>query len=732
MRHRWPVIAAWLLATVALAVTARSIELQTSDNLTLPGTGSEDATNLLESRFPSQANGSNPVVFKARSGKLTDQRNSAAVDKTVKALKADSHVASVVSPLSPQGKAQLSKDGRIGYASVILNESASELSLQDARDVVDAADTAKRNGLTVAVGGYVGQDVSKSDSHSSELVGIAVAMIVLAFTFGTLVAMGMPIVTAIFGLVAGLSVVTLVAQVIEVPTVGPTLGTMMGLGVGIDYALFIVSRMREYRDQGFGIEESIARSVATTGGAIVFAGTTVIVALLSLALVGIPLVSALGYTAAIVVAVAVVAAVTLLPALLAAVGPRIDRLRVPVPGRRADDDRPRGWERWARGVSAHPWTATLVSVVLLGVLALPALDLRLGQTDNSTLPDDTQSRRSYDLMTEGFGVGTNGPLLVSARLGSPAKPPQGSNQPAADPRLQKIEKDLAAAKGVASTSEPLVNKAGTAAIYNVVPTTSPSSFDTQDLVNRLRDDVLPKATKGEDVTAYVGGSTAGYIDLADEITEKLPVVILIVVALSCILLLLAFRTILVPLASAVMNLISIGAAYGVVTFVFQEGHGASLIGLEHSIPIVSYLPLMMFAILFGLSMDYQVFLLTHVREQVQEGHSPVDAVIRGLALSGKVITSAALIMTSVFASFILNSDPVVKQFGVGLAAAIAVDATIVRCLLVPAVLVLMGKSAWWFPGWLERWLPRLNVEGDEYFRERDAASAPSPTERAVS
>ena len=758
-RHRL-VLVAWLVVVVGLAFTARTIELQTADNLTLPGTGSQSATDVLDDRFPSQANGTNPVVFAAQKGKLTSGANRNAVEKTVKALQNDSLVSSVTSPLSAAGADQLSRNEKIGYASVILTESASELSLDDARHVVDIADTGKRLGLTVAVGGYVGADVSKADSHSSEAIGIFVAMIVLAFTFGTLVAMGLPIVTAIVGLVTGLSLVTLLALVITVPTVGPTLATMMGLGVGIDYALFIVSRCREYRAAGHDIDEAIARSVATTGGAIVFAGTTVIVALLSLAIVGIPLVSALGYTAAIVVAAAVVGAITLLPALLAAVGPRIDSLRVPGTRHHREDDHPHGWERWARGVAARPVPAVLASLVLLGVLAYPMLDMRLGQTDNGSLPGDTQSRRSYDLLTEGFGVGTNGPLLVSVSLEQPAKPdkkkldqveaqqqqleagPQTSQatsqeqqlaqqekelqSPASDPRLQTLQKDLEKTKGVDSVSPPLVNKAGTAAIYNVIPTTSPSDFDTQDLVDRLRDSVIPAAEKGNGYTAYVGGTTAGYIDLADEISGHLVEVILIVVALSCLLLMIAFRSVPVPLASAVMNLISIGAAYGVITWVFQDGHLTGVIGLDGSIPIVSYLPLMMFAILFGLSMDYQVFLLTHVREEFKKGHRDASAVIRGLALSGRIITSAALIMVSVFASFIINSDPTVKQFGVGLAAAIAVDATIVRCLLVPAVLVLMGPGGWWMPRWLDRLLPSLNIEGNEYFEERDAKARGAP------
>ena len=354
VRRHWVVLVLWFVIVAGLGAAARAVELQTSDNLSLPGTDSERATDLLDDRFPSQANGSNPVVFAAKQGKLTDQKNSAAVNAAVKALRNDPAVASVDSPFDADGAGDLSKNEKIGYASMILVDSASELSLQDAREIIGDADVAEKQGLTVAFGGYIGQQVSKSDSHTSEVIGIVVAMIVLAFTFGTLVAMGMPIITAILGLVGGLSLVALIAHLVEVPTVGPTLATMMGLGVGIDYALFIVSRQREYRRAGFEIDEAIARSVATTGGAICFAGTTVIVALLSLSIVGIPLVSALGYTAVIVVAVAVIGAITLLPALLAAVGPRIDSLKVPGGKTHEDDTHPHGWERWARGVAARP------------------------------------------------------------------------------------------------------------------------------------------------------------------------------------------------------------------------------------------------------------------------------------------------------------------------------------------------------------------------------------------
>jgi RND superfamily putative drug exporter len=446
----------------------------------------------------------------------------------------------------------------------------------------------------------------------------------------------------------------------------------------------------------------------------VFAGTTVVIALGSLLFAGIPLVTKLGYTAAIAVVVSVLAATTLLPALLGALGSRIDSLRVKLGRTHPDDHQPHGWARWAQGVARRPWRSLLASTAVLVVLALPVLNLHLGQSDVGALPTDTTARQAYDAIGKGFGEGTNGPLLVTAELGKPAKPD--------DPRLEKLSDEITKAPDVKSVSPPTVDKGGTAAVYTVVPDSAPSSDATADLVNHLRSTTIPKATKGTDMTVHVGGQTAGYIDLASRISDKLPAMIAIVVGLSFLVLMLAFRSVVVPAKAALMNLLSVGAAYGVVTAVFQEGWGAGLVGLDHSIPIVSFVPLLMFAILFGLSMDYEVFLLTQMQEHYRESKRPTRAVIEGLANTGRVITSAALIMVCVFTSFILNGDPVVKEFGVGLAVAIAIDATLVRCLLVPAVMTLLGKASWWMPAWLGRRLPRINIEGEDYFATRPAES----------
>jgi putative drug exporter of the RND superfamily len=791
-RHRWPVIAAWVLATIALALGGRAAGERNSDNLSLPGTGSTKALDLLQDKLPNQAYGTNPVVLESAEAKLTSSRNSKAIDATVKSLRKEPGVIRAVSPLSKQGAAALSKDKRIGYISVTLSEGPSDLTEEDAQTIIDATSPASDAGLTVATGGYLGQAVSKADTESSEAVGLAAAVVILLFAFGTATAMLLPIVTAVLGLVSALALIKFLGHAAEVPSVAPTLATMIGLGVGIDYALFIVTRHKLQLRSGMEIGESIARATATAGGAVIFAGGTVVIALVSLLASGIPFVGTMGYSAAVAVVVAVLAATTLLPALLGALGPRINSLRVKLGRTHPDDHQPHGWARWARGVVNRPWRSLVAATILLVVLALPVLDLQLGSSDNGELPESTTARQAYDMIEEGFGPGANGPLLVGVTLGSPAKADQKQlnqlkqkqkqqNQqeaqkeqqltqqlvaegvpsdqaeaqakqqvqkqaaptqqklaqqkkqlesPATDPRLTKVANAIAKDPDIKAVSPATVDRAGTAAVYTAIPKTAPRATQTEDLVKRLRSDVIPNATKGTNLTANVGGQTAAYIDLADRIADKLPQMIAIVVGLSCLVLMLAFRSILVPLKAAAANLLSVAAAYGVVTFVFQEGHGASLIGLDGPVPIASYVPLLMFAILFGLSMDYEVFLLTQIQEHYKEEGDPHKAVVDGLATTGRVITSAALIMVFVFSSFVLNGNAIVKQFGVGLAVAIAIDATVVRCLAVPAIMALFGKAAWWLPRGVDRMLPRISIEGGDYFAARDAkapaASAPQP------
>jgi RND superfamily putative drug exporter len=777
-KHHWPVIALWVVVTIALALVARGVGAQNNDNLSLPGTGSTNAQNLLQDNLPNQAYGSNPIVLKAGEGKLTDSANSKAIGNAVDSLRKQPVVITATSPLSKQGAAAVSKDGKIAYISVTLSEGPSSLTEDQANDVIDAADPAERAGIEVEAGGYLGQAVSQSDTESSEAIGLAAAVFILLFAFGTATAMALPIVTAVLGLVSTLSILKLLSHVFDVPTVAPTLATMIGLGVGIDYALFIVTRHKQQLRDGMEIQESVARAAATAGGAVLFAGGTVVIALCSLLAAGIPLVGAMGCSAAVAVVVAVLAALTLLPALLGALGPRIDSLRVKIGRTHPDDHQPHGWARWARGVSARPWRSLVIGVVVLGVIAVPTLNLELGSSDNGELPTNTTARKAYDLMSTGFGPGSNGPLLIGVKLGSPAKADQKdvnavkqqqqqlaaqqqeqeeqleaegvpaaqaqqqvqqatakqqqqldekskeAKNPGTDPRLTNLEDAIKKTSGIKSVSPAIVSKDGKVAVFTAVATTAPSAPETGDLVQDLRNTVVPDAIKGTDLTVFAGGQTAGYIDLAARIADKLPQMIALVVLLSFFLLLLAFRSVLLPIKAAVANLLSVGAAYGIVTFVFQEGHGASLIGLDGSVPIASYVPLLMFTILFGLSMDYEVFLLSQIQENYLKSGDTRQAIIDGLAKTGRVITSAALIMVCVFSSFILSGNAVVKQFGVGLAVAIAIDATIVRCLIVPAAMTLMDKHCWWLPRWLDRILPKVSVEGEEFFANRP------PPERA--
>ena len=707
IRHRRIVMPVWLLLIVAITFLSSTMGSQFADDISLPGRDSQAATDLVDQKFPDQANGTNPIVFKAKEGKITDSANQQAVDKVIKDVTAMDGVASANSPFTPQTAGQISKNQEIAYSNLTLDDGPGDLSNEDADDYVNTIHDAAGDQLDVAVGGYLGEQVSKPSTESSEAIGLAVAMIVLIFTFGSLIAMGMPIISALAGLLVSMGSITLLSHVATISTTSPTLATMIGLGVGIDYALFVVTRHRAAMSEGHEPPEAAARAAATAGGAVVFAGSTVVVALLSLGLAGIPLVWTLGYAAAIAVLVAMVTAITLLPAMLAGVGHWIERLRVPLPHDTSADHKTHGWQRWAEGVARHPVIAVVGAVLLLAVIAWPVFDMKLGQEDDSALPTSTETRQAYDLTTEGFGVGDNGPFLVAVDVGNPKD-------------VDSLNKAVANTKGISEVTPPAFDEKQTAAIFNAIPTTAPSDWATQDTLDRLRDDTIPNTLKGTDSTADVGGTTAGYVDLADEISEKLPKVIGLVVLFSFLVLVLAFRSVFVPLQAAVMNLLSIAAAYGLVTAVFQKGWGASLIGLDGPVPVVSFLPLVMFAILFGLSMDYEVFLLTQIKEAYTRTKDSDSAVIAGLANSGRVITSAALIMVAVFSSFVLNGDPVVKQFGVGLAFAVAIDATVVRCLLVPAVMVLMKRLNWWFPHWLDRAVPKVDIEGNEYFDKREA------------
>jgi putative drug exporter of the RND superfamily len=735
VRRRYVVAIVWAVVAIVLVGVSHQLGDNTNDNLSLPGTDSQRATDLLAKSFPVQSNGTSPIILHAHSGQLTDSQYASAVNTAASDVSKAPHVASVVNPLTSQGASALSKDKSTGYLTVGLTESSGKLTVDDVQTIIDAAaKPARAAGLEVQTGGQLGQKVSKTSTESSELIGILAAMVILTFTFGTITAMLVPILTAIFALLSTLAIIRMLGHVVNVPTVAPTLATMIGLGVGIDYALFIVTRHFRGLNDGLPMQESIARAAATSGGAVFFAGSTVTIALVSLAIAGIPLVTTMGLMAAIAVVVAVLAALTLLPAILAILGPRIDALRVRKPPSEAAA-KTGAWAKWAADIAKRPMIAGLVALTILIPLTIPLFSLSLGQQDTAALSTSTTARQAYDLLSKYFGPGTNGPLIIAVSLGSPAQPPSGSSSTSssngsdprtADPRLQTLQKDVSTTSGVAAVTPMQIDKAGTTAFFNAISKQGPAESATTNLVDRLRSTVIPSAEKGTNMKADVGGSTAAYDDLASKISSKLPLQIIVVIVLSFILLVLAFRTVVIPPQAALMNILSIGASYGVLTAVFQYGWFSGVIGLSGPVPIVSYVPLFMFAILFGLSMDYEVFLVSQIEEHVHAGEDNKQSVVSGLVTSARVITAAAAIMVFVFGSFVLSGDPTIKQFGVGLAVAVVLDATIVRCLLVPALMILMGKINWYMPRWLDRVVPHMSIEGAEFFAARDREPEPEP------
>jgi uncharacterized membrane protein YdfJ with MMPL/SSD domain len=960
--HAVIVLTIWVVGAVGVTVLVKAVGAETDNDLSLPGTDSQRTTDLLETEFPPQQNGSNPIIFHVSRGSVTDAASKDAITASYKAITRIPFVASAVSPFSQEGAGQISEDEKTAFISVLLDIGSNELTTEQAQRVVDAADPGTKAGMEVVGGGSIGSTLSPIDTSSSDLIGILAAMVILTFTFGTVVAMGMPIGTAILGLTTALGVIGLFGHLTSVPDIAPTIATMIGLAVGIDYALFLVTRHLAQLREGVEMHESIARAVGTAGTAVVFAGCTVVVALVSLVVAGIPLVSSLGYTAAMAVATAVLAAVTLLPALMALAGQHIGAIALPnwlrpskKPGRKGM------WGTWAAFVVRRPYVPIALAALILVPLIIPALDLRLGQEDIGQTSESTMERRAYDLMAAGFGPGYNGPLLVAASVQPAAEPDPavtaqenqlqalqkeleaeqeqgkqmkaeleagkaklerqqttlerkgaslraqaaelqseqasleaqqaaleaqaaklraerdqlaaearaladrarrlarrlellrlrerrieellatatdpvriallearlarvqaaeqetvaelrsvesrarrlagqaraleaqavaleqqkqsleaqaaqlraqdaalqrqdaklekqaaalekeaaalereadelqalqakaakqqkqakqlqselektltkaGGDDRATDPRLVELQDALIATDGDSLVSPPRLNSAGSAAVYTVIATTAPADPATATLVETLRSSVIPAST-GDGVVAHVGGSTAANVDLAAEITDRLPVVILTILLLSMLVLMVAFHSLLIPLQAALTNLLTALAAFGILTAVFQWGWGIGLVGIDtsaDSVPIASYVPLMMFAVLFGLSMDYQVFLLSSVHHQRSAGQDDREAVGLGLQRSARVIAAAALIMISVFSSFILDGDPVVKQFGVGLASAVALAATMVL-MLAPAVLTMLGKWAWWFPDAFGRVVPTIDVEG---------------------
>jgi RND superfamily putative drug exporter len=701
-RHRWWVVATWLVVLITLAVPTASLHDVYRDVFTVPGTNSQDSTNLLEARFPSQQQPTASIVFAAKPGAtLTDAADKAAIGTVLAAVAKQPGVASVSNPFGTVPR--VSGDGRIAVATVNYTGTFQDLPKGAFVALEGAGTPARAAGLEVQYGGPV-VDIQNQDSNdTADMIGIVVAVVILLFLFGTLLGAILPIGVALLAVAASSMTLLLIASHVTVGTVAPILGAMIGLGVGIDYSLLVVSRYLQNRDGGMGHDDAIGHSIGTAGAASLFAGACVAMALCGLAVAGIPYVATLGYSAALYVGVMVVAALTLRPAVLALGGERITRKH-----RNMEKSEAVGgfWYRFAHGVAHRAGICIAVALVLLSLLAAPLFDMKLGFTDDGNVPTSFTQRRAYDLITDGFGSGANAPLLVAMSLPDP---------------------DPANAKAELADVEKIVTAIGeesdgyNAAVVIVTPKHAPNVASTKALVKTLRSTVIPAATAGTSLEGkvYVGGQTASLVDVTDRIGDRLVLCIGIVVAGAFLLLMIVFRSLLVPLKAAVMNLLSICAAYGVIVAVFQWGWGRELIGVHQAIPIVAFIPLMMFAILFGLSMDYEVFLLSRIREEYLRLGDAREAVAVGVAKTARVITAAAGIMISVFLGFVLNPQPTVKMMGVGMAAAVFIDATIVRLLLVPAVMRYMGAAAWWLPTWLDRILPHLDLEGSD-------TSAPAP------
>ncbi|MFE5598648.1 MMPL family transporter [Streptomyces coelicoflavus] len=735
-RRRHFVALIWVALLTLAGVGAASAPPAGNSSFSIPGTEAQKAFDLLEQRFPgASADGATArVVFKAPSGeKMTDAGNKATVEKTVDELSDGSEVASVADPYT--GNA-VSKDGTIAYASVKYDVSGMELEESTKDALEDAAQQARDAGLTVEVGGDALQAVP--ETGATEVIGIAVAAVVLVITFGSLVAAGLPLLTALIGVGIGVSSITALASALELGSTTSILAMMIGLAVGIDYALFIVSRYRAELAEGREREEAAGRAVGTAGSAVVFAGLTVVIALVGLAVVNIPMLTKMGIAAAGTVAIAVLIALTMIPALLGYAGRRVkpagakgkrpgrSRKGEPQPDA-SQPEQPAGQPkanlgtRWASFVVRRPLAVLLLGVIGLGAAAVPATSLELGLPDDGSQPTSTTQRRAYDLLSDGFGPGFNGPLMVVVDA-------KGSDAP--KDAFSDVAGKIEGLDGVVAVTPPAPNKGGDTATITVIPDSKPSSVQTEDLVHAIRD-------AGGDIEAKTGaetlvtGSTAMNIDVSEKLNDALVPYLVLVVGLAFLLLIVVFRSILVPLKAALGFLLSVMAALGAVVAVFQWGWLSGLMGVEETGPVMSMMPIFMVGVVFGLAMDYEVFLVTRMREAYVHGEKPNQAVVTGFKHGARVVTAAAVIMMAVFAGFIGSSESMVKMIGFGLAIAVFFDAFVVRMAIVPAVLALLGKKAWWLPKWLDRALPNVDVEGEGLRTGDERGSGPDEDRELV-
>jgi RND superfamily putative drug exporter len=714
-RHRFAAIATWVLVLVGLGALSQAVKSDYNNSFSLPGTGSTTAQQLLAKAIPAQAGDSDTIVWQVSHGTVRDTTVTTRMSRALKQIATMPEIAAVVSPYGPHGAAQISRDGRTAYATVNFTKQANNLGKADITRVIDAVKAAHAPGLNVQIGGQAIEQTEQTPLGVSSTVGVLAAAVVLFIAFGSLLAMLLPIVTAIAGVGGGLMAIAPLTHTINVVDFAPILGALIGLGVGIDYALFIVTRHRRGLQSGLTPEQAAVKAIDTSGRAVLFAGSTVCIALLGILVLGVSFLNGLAVASALTVVFTVLAAVTLLPALLGVFGMRVlsrrQRRRLaagaPAPGAAGM------WARWANTIERRPAILAVAAAAVMLVLAIPVLSLRLGSSDQGNDPSSTTTRQAYDLLADGFGPGFNGPLLLVAQTSSPADAAALRTLEAGLPKVA----DVTSVRQIAATT-------GTEVIQ-VTPGTSPEAKATSDLISTLRNDSIPAAERGTTLRVYIGGVTATFADFATVVDAKLPWFILTIVGLSFLLLVVAFRSLLIPGTAAVMNLLAAAASFGVLTAFFQWGWGTDAFGLGTAGPVEAFLPVVTLAILFGLSMDYQVFLVSRMNEEWVHGRRNSGAVRTGQVETARVITAAATIMICVFLTFSFLGSRDVAEFGIGLAAAVALDAFILRTVLVPAAMHLFGNANWWLPRWLDRRLPHLAIEPPDPAGEPTDAPVPA-------
>jgi RND superfamily putative drug exporter len=714
--HRRWVVVGWIVIAIATTVIAGAVGRQYANNFGLPGTESQHVSDLLGKEFKAQSGDVDTIVFHSAQGSIDAGPVRAAIMSLLARVSKMPHVVSVISPYTAAGAVQVSRDRRTAFATINYDKRANLLPNDTGKPVLNAINAIHVPGLQLAAGGQVIEQAQGFSVGPATSVGVVAALVILLITFGSLITAGMPLVTAGLGLITGIGLIGLATHLTSMANVAPELAVMIGLGVGVDYALFIVTRFRQNYKLSGDITESVVQAMDTSGRAILLAGTTVIIALLGMFATSVNFLYGLAIASVLAVLLTMLASLTVLPALLSRFGDRVVRPRRF--GRRAattgEAPRVSAWRRWSITVQARPWPLAAASLLVMVLCLVPVLGLRLDSSDAGNDPPNTSTYHAFNLLSQGFGQGFNGPLLIAVQL------PRGVSQASALPTIRSA---VAQTPDVAAVTAPRIGPSGSLAVIQAYPRSAPQAQTTTDLVNHLRHDVLPPLDRRLGVTALVGGFTAGSIDFSNVLAGKLPLFIGIVVVLSALLLFVIFRSIVIPIQAGLMNLLSIGGALGVTVLVFQDGFLAGPLGITKG-PVEPWIPVLMFAVVFGLSMDYEVFLISRVREEWVRHGNATDAVADGIAYTGRVISAAAAIMICVFLSFMLGSERSVKEFGFGLAAAVFLDALVVRCVLLPAVLELLGPITWRLPGWLDSRLPRINIEGS-------SAAAGEPLDRAA-